>query len=311
MSSAPRILVVGLPFFGRVVEKSLEVRGWHVRYRGHPGRSPSAWAGVVTDALRADLVYFVASRADRGSAQHRFLGIRRGPSVIHWVGTDVLLAAEAAGRGQLSQRVVERPVHWTDAPWLVGELASLEIHAEYVPLPVPGLAMAASPLPGRFRVLLYLPVDDFDREVFDVQSLLRLPGAFPEAEFTLVPSPPETLLGPLPPNLKALRWVDDMDALYRETTVIVRLTSHDGMSFMALEALSRGRYVIWTHPIEGGIRASGFDETAARLGELLEAHRTGKLEPNARGIEYTRQNFDPVRVADDLDARLRRLLSRA
>ncbi|MFN8507322.1 MAG: hypothetical protein U0547_07130 [Dehalococcoidia bacterium] len=88
-------------------------------------------------------------------------------------------------------------------------------------------------------MLLYLPVDAFDREVFALETLLRLPFRFPGGALHPHPlargHPPR----PAPPEAGDARLSEDADALWREVTVQVRLTSHDGTSF-ASAALSAG-----------------------------------------------------------------------
>ncbi|MBA7620195.1 hypothetical protein ES703_27540 [subsurface metagenome] len=48
-------------------------------------------------------------------------------------------------------------------------------------------------------------------------------------------------------NVKYLGWQDDMEPIYKQTTVLLRVPKHDGLSLMVLEALARGRQVIWTN----------------------------------------------------------------
>jgi hypothetical protein len=262
---------------------------------------------VLFELWRADLLYLVSARAERGSPLDWLLRSWRRPVAVHWVGTDVLIAAEAHARGKLSKRVAERPAHWTDAPWLVGELADLGIRAEFLALPVDGLASGAPPLPERFTVLLYLPVDAFDREVFDADTLLALPRELPDARFILVPSPASTLPQPLPANLEARAWVEDMGALYREVTVMARLVSHDGMSFMVLEALSRGRYVVYPFALPGVIAAGGLEEVSSALRGLYEAHVAGRLTANAEGMEWVAREYERDALVEALERRLREL----
>ncbi|MFN0096842.1 MAG: hypothetical protein ACKVVT_18950 [Dehalococcoidia bacterium] len=304
-----RVLILGLPYFGEILEQQLRSRGWQARFLPHPGRDVRAWLRVARMAKSADAIYLISSRAERRSPQDVLLRATRKPVVIHWVGTDVLIAKEEFDRDRLAQSVVERPVHWCDASWLADELAEMGVRAEYVALPVPGLAAELVPLPEAFRVLLYLPVDAFDREVFDMETILRLPAAFPEIEFTLIPSPPTSLPGPWPANLRAPGWVTDMDALWRETTVYIRLTSHDGMPFTVLEALSRGRQVVFTQPLPHTVTARGFEGVSAALGGLLRAHQAGRLGLNVDGARWARETFDPMRCLDEIDRRLRALFA--
>ena len=286
----------------------LRDQGWDARFLEHPGRSPAAWLRVVSAVLRADLLYLVSARLERGSPLDRLLRWWRIPAVVHWVGTDVLIAADAHRAGRLSEVVARSATHWADAPWLVGELREMGIRSEVVPLPVPGIVEEAPPLPTVFRVLFYLPVDAFDREVFDMETMLRLPLEMPEVEFVLIPSTAETLPGPLPPNLSTRGWVTDMDALYREISVLARLVSHDGMPFMVLEALSRGRHVVYSYELPGVVAARGYDAVREAVAELYEAHRRGELGPNETGRRWVAEThaFGPAAAA--IDAKLRDVL---
>jgi hypothetical protein len=305
-----RVLVLGLPYFGRELARALASLGWRARYLPHPGRNAAGWVRVVAAVARADIVYLVGSRLDRGSPQDRLLRVRRRPVVIHWVGTDVQIALAEHRRRNASARIADHAVHWCDAPWLVEELRQAGIRADYVPLPISLPSGEPPPLPAQFTALLYYPVDDFDRQVFDFETLFRLPGAFPAVRFILVPSPPSTLPSPLPPNLEARSWVENMDALYREVTVLVRLTTHDGQSFMAVEVLARGRYVIWTHPMPGAIQASGFEQVSAALQRLLARHQAGALGLNLDGRRYVLERFGGGVPLREIDERLQVLRSR-
>ncbi len=306
--TAPRLLILGLPHFGRMLAAGLRARGWRSHYAAHPGRSLPGWLRIARAVAASELVYVIGGRIERRTPVNALLHVRTRPLVMHWVGTDALLAAQAARRGRGSQHIAERATHWCDAPWLADELAKAGVAAEYAPLPTPTLAPHSLPLPERFRALLYLPADPFDRGVFDVETLLRLPHKLPEIAFVVAPSPAATLPGELPPNVDARGWTDDIEALYREVSVYVRLTTHDGMSFMALEALSRGRYVIWTQPLEGAIRAEGLEDVAAALRGLAERHAAGDLGTNEEGARAVRERFDPEMVLWALEERLRGLL---
>ena len=306
-----RILIVGLPYFGRLLERSLGERGWDARYCPHPGRNPRDWFRLATTLPRAHLVYFIGSRIDKGSLQAMFARVWRRPMVIHWVGTDVVFALEAYRADQASKRLLRRAVHLADAPWLSDELREIGVQATYMALPVTTLHTGEpEPLPETFRVLFYYPVDAIDREVFDLDAMYRLAREFPAIEFHLIPSPPRTLPKPLPENLTASGWTNDMESVYRETTVHIRITAHDGTSFMALEALSRGRYVIWTFPVQGAILARGFERIAAALRDLVDAHKQGELGLNADGRAAVLREFDPMQLAENLDARLREIVDR-
>lgn len=307
----PRVVILGLPYFGKLMESELSRRGWRARYHAHPGRDPRGWARLLPDLARADLLYLISSRVDRGSPQAMLARVWRRPLVIHWVGADVLFALDAFRAGQASAQLLRHAIHLADAPWLPAELEELGVEADYVPMPVPAISREEPPrLPTEFRVLVYYPVDPIDREGFDADTIFRVIASFPDIRFLLIPSPPEALPQPLPPNLEARAWVDDMDAVYRETTVYLRLTHHDGTSFMAVEALSRGRHVIWPFPMTGVTQARTYDEVAAALRDLAERHRAGTLELNTEGREAVLRDFDAERLGTEMNRRLRAALRR-
>lgn len=301
----PRILILGLPYFGRMLEALLAKRNWDASFAEHPGRSAGGWARLIPKIVRADVIYLIGSRIERNSPQDLLMRLRRKPVVIHWVGTDVQIALNEAKAGRVSRRIVENAIHWADAPWLVDELATIGVTSEEVALPVPGLPIEPPPLPDRFRVLLYCPVDSFDREVFDIDTLLRLPAEFPGIPFVLIPSPAETFPGPLPPNLECRGWVEDIDTLYKDISLYVRLTSHDGVSFMVLECLARGRQVIWPFAMPGVIQYSGFEAVATVIRDLATGHAAGTLALNETGRAHVMEHYDAERLTRELSVRLR------
>ncbi len=305
-----RALILGIPYFGEKLASELAGLGWDARYLPHPGRSPRGWARVIAALIHADVLYLVSSRIEKGSPQDWMLRLRRKPVVIHWVGTDVKLAREVHRKGRVSVRIAEKAHHWADAPWLVEELRTIGVSSEYVPLPITLHEGRSPALPSEFAVLLYCPREPAYREVFDLETMLRLPEAFPGVPFLLIASPPESLPGPLPPNLTATEWVDDIEPVYKRTTVLVRLTHHDGQSFMVAEALSRGRYVIWSHPMPGCIQASTFEEVSAALHALLEKHAAGTLSTNLEGRRAATSRFGRNRPLLEIDERLRVLVGR-
>jgi hypothetical protein len=300
-----RVLILGLPFFGERLAGELRDLGWEAEFAAHPGRSARGWARIAWKLARADVLYLLGARAEKGSPLDRLLqsGHRR-PVVVHWVGTDVLIAAEEHRHGRLSERVAAKAVHWTDTPWLVDELAAIGMRASLVPLPVASLPNDAPPLPAEFRVLLYLPEDSFDREVFEMDAILALPGAMPETRFVLFPSRAETLPA-LPANVETPGWVGNMDALYQSASVLVRLVNHDGMPFSVLEALARGRQVVYPYSLPGVTVAKTFEEARAALRTMESAHEEGSLSPNQTGMAWVREEYRYRAMLEGLDARLR------
>ena len=302
---SPRVLFLGIPYFGRLLADLLSERGWDASYLARPGKDPRNWAKLLPRVARADILYLISARIDRRSPLDRILRVRSKPVIVHWVGSDARVAAKAFADRNVSARAVEMPVHWADAPWIRDDLRALGLRVEHVPLPVPNVAEEPSPLPEDFRVLMYLPEAEEHRAVFDVDTILELPGALPDVQFTIFPA--HSLPKPLPPNLTSVPWTDDVNALYRDHTVYVRLTTHDGMPFTLVEALSRGRDVVYPRPFPGVTQASGLESTVNALRALRADHQTGELGLNQEGIAYVRDQYDPETVTQGLEERIRAL----
>ena len=82
-----------------------------------------------------------------------------------------------------------------------------------------------------------------------------------------------TLKDGLPPNVRTLGWVEDMDSVFRRATVLIRPVMHDGLANMVIEALAYGRYVLWIYEMP-------WRRTDHNLGRRREVHQgVGRAEP--------------------------------
>jgi len=298
-----RILVVGLPFFGQKVAESLSTAGFDAKFQAHPGRSAGGWAKSAAELLRADVVYSIGSSVRRNSPLD--MAARAGKQLlIHWVGTDVRVALDDWHAGAVSERVLHGGIHRADAPWLLDELAELGIRGQERLLPVPVAFGELAPLPEAFRVLVYLPASP--QEDYDVAGTLAVMRALPNIGFTIVGgySPPEPMA-----NVAVLGYRTDMPAVFRESTVLLRLTNHDGMSHSVIEAASFGRYVAWQHAVRGVCQVANDTAAIEAIERLHSLHLDHQLQPNAEGAEYMHTTYNHERVLAAISHDLERLLS--
>ena len=79
----------------------------------------------------------------------------------------------------------------------------------------------------------------------------------------------------------------DMTEIYKQTSLLIRLTKHDGFSSMVLEALSLGRNVIWTYKIP-----HCFQTVAERDNLLNQFDRAREEIYNSSGADWVRNNFN-------------------
>jgi hypothetical protein len=200
------------------------------------------------------------------------------PIIRWWVGTDVLNA--------ITRKEVQRSALHIDsivsanvavAPHLVDELATIGIQARFVPSVLdPGIVplMMESWSERTRPVLLYLP--DRRKEFYGLGIIEPVIASNPDIDFIVVADQTHSLS--LYPNVESLGWVTDMRSLYGRAGCILRITAHDGLPRMLMEALLRGLYAIYSWPLEGCWEA----HTEEEISEALIRYRATRT-PNVRG----------------------------
>lgn len=201
------------------------------------------------------------------------------PIIRWWVGTDVLNAITDDDVRQSAlrlDRIVATNV--AVAPHLVEELASVGILAQVVPsLLDPALV---EPEPVKWRedirpVLTYLPGKR--KDFFGVDVIERVVAANPDLHFIVVADQTHALASHS--NVESLGWVSDMRDVYSRAGCLLRITDHDGLPRMLMEALLRGMYAIYSWPLEGCWQARTSEEVQAaliRYREMKSLNREGQ-----------------------------------
>ena len=244
--------------------------------------------------LAADVVFHMSGRRELSGIQ-TWLARLGVPTLILWIGSDVLLLAPYA-----SMDVQADAWHWCVASWLRDELAESGIDAEVVATTPPHFPEVMPALPPRFTVLAYTLADR--SELYGLDLLLELARRRPDIPFFLLGAIPTEQL---PDNVTALGWIGDTAEITCQTTVYVRPTAHDGLSNLVLEALANGRHVLWTYPFPGVDTVEDVDAAEARLNELYRQHAEGALPLNQEGREAVLEMFEPSAVRNDILERLR------
>jgi len=303
-----RVLFLGYPNFIYMLAPVLSTKD--VQFRPFEGKKRLAW---VLPVIWSDVCYFIGGRYSNNHIL-TLCRLLNKPVVMHWVGTDVIEAIEAFNtQGGLPRKVVGSCIHWVELNWTAKELSSIKISAEIVPLPVMLSTESVSPLPQIFTILAYLPA--VRPTFYGAHHILRLAKEMPDIRFMCVgskDSPFHFTSETLPTNIKLLGRPESLEKVYPASTVLVRVTEHDGLSFMALEALSHGRYLIWSYPLEGAhgaLVASDYEAMYGHVQALYEKHVQGSLLPNYEGVEFVRSHYDPARIAKDIRRRFRSLLT--
>lgn len=204
------------------------------------------------------------------------------PIVRWWVGTDVLnviTSDEIRKNASRLDSIVSANV--AVAPHLVGELATAGICARFIPSVLdPDLAGAAvTQWNDQIRpVLVYMPTRR--KDFFGISVIESVIAANPDIKFIIVADDSHALA--TYPNVESLGWVADMKSVYPRAGCVLRITAHDGLPRMLMEALLRGLYAIYSWPLDGCWQARTEAEIQAAL-----SHYRQMTTPNVTGRNAT------------------------
>jgi glycosyltransferase involved in cell wall biosynthesis len=229
---------------------------------------------------RIKIVHFIA-----GYQRVKLMFLLRllGKKIINqWVGTDVLSATEKRSSRLLASATDHLvDLQLANSDWLVKELREIGIKATYSPT-VPRINDQLS-IVQQIGVLVYIPQDRID--FHHGRRILEFARMFEDIDFHVVDNDGKGL--PDIPNIHYHGWIDDMDRIWQEVSILIRFPRHDGQAFMVLEALARGKWVIWNQPMPYCSLVKRLEDVPLELKKLL-ARRT----PNLQGRQHVLSEFN-------------------
>ncbi len=298
--------------------------------------SPSRFCRNLKKMRHADLVYF-HSPTNLRIVMMPFARLFKKPVLLQWIGTDVITATwknrppfydpglektipieDSLTEGlfgfpkamvQLTLRFhraflsflkahVTR--HIACAPKLSKDLKTVGIAADTVPV-LNHVSPALLPLPEKPALLSYIgfQASSDKRNFYGWQSLLRLAGDFPQITFYVIGRGPS--MDAVAPNLVFLGYVDDIERVLAKVTGLLRITYDDGMPRLVMEALAKGRYVIFTGDFPCTAKVTTYEEIREAVRDII-----GRTRPNAQGMRFVRDHYNAREVARQFTLQFKR-----
>jgi hypothetical protein len=120
--------------------------------------------------------------------------------------------------------------------------------------------------------------------IYNTEMMLKLVDEMPSISFTFVGDPSLSLEDK--PNANSLGRVspEELFTLYRSNDVLVRITSHDALARMVIEAMYFGMHVITNWPVANVHQC----ETLEQIKSVLST----KLAFNQQGYDYVREELN-------------------
>jgi hypothetical protein len=299
------VLVAGNPRWARVISSELAAMnvssglhvGLHQALRG-------AQPGAIGRFLSARILHWVSGVTEK-KALFTLAKRLNKKIVMHWIGTDVVNLRDYRTRFKsLPQYISEMvDVNLSDSPGLQEELCQLGVRSEVIRLLPMAVDAEVQPLPDEPAVLAYFS-DESRAEFYGCSFIMSLASHFPDIPFYVVGSERGAIAN-VPDNVTFLGEVEDMESMYEKTSVFVRFIEHDSLSAMVLEALARGRYVLYSHSFPHTTMLRGIEDAVAAMKKACSAR-----EPNHAGAAYVRESFSWRKEVEKLRGIYGRLLSR-
>jgi len=278
---------------------------------------------VDSDNKKTDIIYWVGGQGP--SIKKYFLfWIKKNPIIInHWIGTDVLVKMEKKhhpGINSIPDFILDSIIWWKNtrgglinlavAPWLIDELATLPLHATYLPITTIDEHTLGPVDPRHVKdidFLSYVQVRRFD--FYGGDKIVTLANRWKNHTFLLilgdVTEIPPGFRETIPKNVTILPRVqrNAMPELYQRSKFFIRYTQHDGLSLSVLEALYFNLEVLWTYDFPCTRKIETLEKLSDSIPSLID-----NWQPNAKGYAYVIEHFSIEKWREDFLAIIRRKL---
>jgi hypothetical protein len=142
------------------------------------------------------------------------------------------------------------------------------------------------------KAIVYLP--ESRKKFYNYESVISLAKSFPEIEFILFPFLLTDEI--LPENVSTEAHIEreDMFEFLSNCRVFIRFTIHDGLPNTLLEALSIGRWCIWSFDFKNTAKAANLDELLSQFNTLIKNETY-----NSDAVEFIQANYSYSQIKEN------------
>lgn len=293
-----KVILVGLPLFAKKIQKELsayDVKNTYVALDTYYSKKDKLL--LLWHIWSADVVYSINGTISKSKVFDITLWLGK-KLIMQWAGTDVLKAIDNYKRKSANPKFISKVKHFSEAPWLIEELKEVGIEAKqlYFTTFEERNSIKRSKLPDNFTILTYLGNNRAD--FYGLKHIIALAEALPDVLINVVGE--NRLNQQLPNNIHMLGWVNDMEQLYNDSVVFIRMTKHDGFPNSVIEALSHGMYVCWNNKYLHTIHTPTSESLIKAVSKLKKDFSRNELNLNVAGQDFVEKEFDSKKVLSNL-----------
>lgn len=225
---------------------------------------------------------------------------------IEWVGTDILIATENYNRGKVNREYIEKCCHLCEVDWTKEELKKIGIDATICDIVTVDIDNSNNNrnyndhnlIKNSITVLSYIAKNR--EEFYGIDFILRLAELYPEINFRICGTDGDNYKHLK--NVEFLGWIDNMNYEYDNCDIFMRLVQHDGLAFSVIEALSRGKWVIYSYPFNYVQTYNNFDDLKIKFQILL--NKCINKQSNNEAVDFVYSRYNIKKVLADLVGKL-------
>lgn len=230
--------------------------------------------------LKSDIIYF-GYGCTYENGYLKIAKMLHKKVICHWIGTDVVLAKRNIKLALKVQKHIS--LNLAGSAFLKQELKEIGINAEEIPILPIKMETEFSDVPKAHKVIAYLP--EGKEEFYGIKYVKAAAENFKEVEFNVVGNGNDKLNIP---NVHFLGKIDkdEMEKLYNNSTILMRLPEHDGLSLMLLEALIKGKEVIYCYDFPFTKKASNMKEMMVAMKLITEKEPKMNIDGHNYVVEH-------------------------
>lgn len=286
-----KILIVGLPLFAERLQKELslyDTTNSYYQLNTYYSRKDKIKAFFMIPFM--DVVFSINGTTSKSRVIDLALFLRKRVQ-FNWVGTDVLKAIANPNR---NKKYLSRVEHYCEVEWIQEELKPIGINAKLMNFVAFEKSFENPTLNEKqLNVLSY--ISEKRADFYGINEFLALAKNFPTVNFFIAGTKAEQY-APLPENVQALGWVENMGALFDKVHVTLRFPEHDGLSSFILESLARGKQVIYKYPFNHCLCCESLDDMIQTVDKIKSDFESGNDLINNEAKHFINEHFSKEKI---------------